>query len=171
MFQSTPLCEGRPKLLGWKHIGYVVSIHAPVRGATIHNTPLDYCGEMFQSTPLCEGRLLVSRYGLQHREFQSTPLCEGRRDGLINPPHTNRVSIHAPARGATVALDIISSIDDSFNPRPRTGGDPQSVANSRVDLLFQSTPPHGGRPKTTFYSCLYVKVSIHAPARGATHFL
>ena len=33
-----------------------------------------------------------------------------------------------------------------FNPRPRMGGDSETL-QSALDLLkFQSTPPHGGRP-------------------------
>jgi len=34
-----------------------------------------------------------------------------------------RVSIHAPARGATLSFAIHPRRFDSFNPRPRTGGD------------------------------------------------
>ena len=78
----------------------------------------------------------------------------------------------------------------SFNPRPRTGGDGWSKSQLRVELRFQSAPPHGGRHgvagsrigQTTFQSApphggrligLDVlvadqEVSIRAPARGAT---
>ena len=55
------------------------------------------------------------------------------------------VSIHAPARGATVHGDH----------------------RSGPALEFQSTPPRGGR-RTAISGMLGVEVSIHAPARGAT---
>ena len=59
----------------------------------------------------------------------------------------------------------------SFNPRPRTGGDRQVRVHPARITRFQSTPPHGGRHH---FFCVYEQpalVSIHAPARGATHFL
>ena len=56
-----------------------------------------------------------------------------------------RVSIHAPVRGATGIKRICSG-----------------------DRLFQSTPPCGGRLIRTFYKYLFEIVSIHAPVRGAT---
>jgi len=34
----------------------------------------------------------------------------------------------------------------SFNPRPRTGGDILFGTGIMRFSLFQSTPPHGGRP-------------------------
>jgi len=63
------------------------------------------------------------------------------RDGL-----ELEVSIHAPARGATRASWWATSRGCSFNPRPRTGGDPNIAAAARAAGMFQSTPPHGGRP-------------------------
>ena len=80
-----------------------------------------------------------------------------------------------------------------FNPRPRTGGDstPRGFA---YGIMFQSTPPHGGRLHDRWSQPLgavvafqstpphggrlsiaanppeaFEIVSIHAPARGATH--
>ncbi len=77
-----------------------------------------------------------------------------------------------------------------FNPRPRVGGDSYRLLSAQPWLLFQSTPPRGGRHEgTTRYGCdkcfnprprvggdeFYAKairtvksVSIHAPAWGAT---
>ena len=56
------------------------------------------------------------------------------------------VSIHAPARGATL-----------YNILPKM---------SR--LLFQFTPLREGRPKYANNLLAKISVSIHAPARGAT---
>ena len=57
------------------------------------------------------------------------------------------VSIHAPARGATMIIKIYFLI-----------------------YMFQSTPPRGGRPECTECHALLGDVSIHAPARGATPY-
>ena len=56
-----------------------------------------------------------------------------------------KVSIHAPARGATVY-----------------------VCRSQDDIKFQSTLPHGERHILLDAFRRDILVSIHAPARGAT---
>ncbi len=55
------------------------------------------------------------------------------------------VSIHAPAKGATAQRKAYILADNSFNPRPREGGDCFACVCCRV-----------------------INVSIHAPAKGAT---
>ena len=59
------------------------------------------------------------------------------------------VSIHAPTRGAT--LNTRETLFDNFK--------------------FQSTHPHGVRPKASKGSWITLSVSIHAPTRGATLFV
>ena len=57
----------------------------------------------------------------------------------------SRISIHAPARGATIDVEIHTVATKDFNPRPREGGD---LPDAEVSFL--------------------TGISIHAPARGAT---
>ena len=56
------------------------------------------------------------------------------------------VSIHAPARGATLVQDV----------------------QEALDRVFQSTRPRGARRDKNPVSARSTAVSIHAPARGAT---
>ena len=58
----------------------------------------------------------------------------------------NKVSIHAPAKEATALTQSSGGQYQSFNPRPREGGDILSGA----------------------YGFAYTAVSIHAPAKEAT---
>src|SRR5690606_17426842 len=51
------------------------------------------------------------------------------------------------------------------------GGDLFPDATLVGDDWFQSTPPRGGRPAFAALMRLSRSVSIHAPARGATHSL
>ena len=75
------------------------------------------------------------------------------------------VSIHAPARGATVPRGHGKTIL-CFNPRTRTGCD--SLADVYMRRAeFQSTHPHGVRLNHPGQLTI-LQVSIHAPARGAT---
>ena len=59
---------------------------------------------------------------------------------------THDISIHAPARGATVFLACVALDHNHFNPRSREGSDGQAVHNTVNKFA----------------------ISIHAPARGAT---
>jgi len=100
-----------------------------------------------------------------------------------------KVSIHAPVRGATWQRksDIRSSC--SFNSRPRAGGNLTSHPSILLFGLFQFTPPCGGqlnklvggdsggsfnsRPRAGGNGSVdeyhaHETVSIHAPVRGAT---
>jgi len=163
LFQSTPPRGGRPV---WRPMvmGWTCFNPRPREGATSPPMRLtSFSG--FQSTPPRGGRLRQCATRCLRPEFQSTPPRGGRRaaaiakatEGCFNPrPREGGdekavkvtadliVSIHAPARGATLRHSLP---DDAacFNPRPREGGD-----------SFLISYPAGPT------------VSIHAPARGAT---
>ena len=101
------------------------------------------------------------------------------------------VSIHAPARGATLCLRSGPGAGVMFQSTPPHGGRLIIQLFFLLIALFQSTPPHGGRLNNAFtswttgwfqstpphggrqylllpwvYPC---NVSIHAPARGGDY--
>ena len=79
----------------------------------------------------------------------------------------SRVSIHAPAGGATANnLETARSIKFQ-STRPR-GARLDNVGLLNTDVAFQSTRPRGAR--LSFHRLLlsHTRVSIHAPAGGAT---
>ena len=101
----------------------------------------------------------------------------------------DRISIHAPARGATSFSETSVSCSCYFNPRSRKGSDAVSDAQSSDVQLFQSTLPQGERQQletglsySSYFNPRSRKgsdddginyviingISIHAPARGAT---
>ena len=112
-----------------------------------------------------------------------TPKC-------IPVPFHNRVSIHAPAWGATplprpsacraksfkprtrVGCDTAKPPDGAvtvgFNPRTRVGCDGASRRKREVLCRFQSTHPRGVRRQGYCAADPAAQVSIHAPAWGAT---
>ena len=55
-----------------------------------------------------------------------------------------------------------------FNPRSHKGSDRASVLLSSDQNLFQSTLPQGERQEIDKDPDKYLKISIHAPTRGAT---
>ena len=98
-----------------------------------------------------------------------------------------RISIHAPPRGATAVSATMSRLRD-FNSRPSARGDPHtrvsadlrsdfnSRPSARGDLRdalwrsaqeFQFTPLREGRQNLD-WAYKSIKISIHAPPRGAT---
>ena len=79
----------------------------------------------------------------------------------------HRVSIHAPARGATTLPSSMYSGKYSFNPRPCARGDPGQGRDDRVVHRFNPRPCARGDELSGHVWPLW-PVSIHAPARGAT---
>ena len=78
------------------------------------------------------------------------------------------VSIHAPTRGATMVMHHERMRYDVSIHAPTRG----ATTNDGLcifSFLFQSTHPHGVRPPVSCWADGVVMVSIHAPTRGATH--
>ena len=121
-----------------------------------------------RSTPPRAGRHIPAKNKKLPMPFQSTPPRGGATYPAMPPQGEGHVSTHAPARGATWEVLDLCSLLDGFNPRPCAGGDvPQSLHTS-YKLMFQSTPLRGGRHGEGQHRESVCRVSIHAPARGAT---
>ena len=168
---------------------YIVSIHAPAWGATLRSA-LTTTSSMFQSTHPRGVRLLDLSHIIVHRvEFQSThprgvrhsefgavrvvdvfqsthPRGVRPKSGSL-PQSSPRVSIHAPAWGAT------SARKDSRLPPSFQSTHPRGVRHGRdegrwAEGGFQSTHPRGVRHLKAEREKRQALVSIHAPAWGAT---
>ena len=169
-------------------LGIGVSIHAPARGATNSRRSRSHDKRSFNPRPRAGGD---RRYDQNADPSPISTPPRGGRQGMtscvsgvragFNPrpraggdavgrpeEHYGPVSIHAPARGATVwlpagdRLTVVSihapargatawwhgstTTPARFNPRPRAGGDPRRRCRSSPASRFQSTPPRGGRP-------------------------
>ena len=79
------------------------------------------------------------------------------------------VSIHAPARGATSSARWPSSASARFQSTLPRGERPIQATDTSTSPQFQSTLPRGERQWPVVLQCGLDGVSIHAPARGATH--
>ena len=141
MFQSTHPCGVRRHALVGVNLEELVSIHAPVWGATFFapGLPVTKCFNP-RTRVGCDKEELRR---LTEGGFQSTHPC-GVRRGFSYQSGVWLVSIHAPVWGATVWQSVCVNVS-----------------------LFQSTHPCGVRP----YALTAVPahaVSIHAPVWGAT---
>ena len=143
-FQFTPLREGRPGLLLPRTIAYnfnsrpsargdapkwycgdsanIISIHAPPRGATVHQN------------------VLVFVKGIS---IHAPPRGATSRLPSARPPKC--ISIHAPPRGATSGVyDGAFRSTRDFNSRPSARGD-QRMRLRWLAISFQFTPLREGR--------------------------
>ena len=125
-------------------------------------------GIKFQFTPLREGRPVTVPDGWMAYSFQFTPLREGRRVLVTMCIIHRSISIHAPPRGATcVGYDVhYTSVD--FNSRPSARGDRAASGVLDHRQRFQFTPLREGRPRFLSPVRPAMRISIHAPPRGAT---
>ncbi len=166
LFQSTPLREGRRQprpLVLWKCVSihapargatlilkpynslFAVSIHAPARGAT---AALDAsaASSAFQSTPLREGRRVLRYPPVRGAGFNPRPCARGDHIGLGSRYTNQRVSIHAPARGATLCSSRFIGLCGVSIHAPARGATKIGSA-SFAAYMFQSTPLREGRPR------------------------
>ena len=143
----------------------------------------------FQSTLLQEERPYLPCLFATGHVFQSTLLQEERRDNTapycrfktFNPrsykrsdlmqkrnPILQKLSIHAPTRGATFLYNHHINVNKTFNPRSYKRSDISICILIHATLIFQSTLLQEERLHTdNTYRCI-ILLSIHAPTRGAT---
>ena len=168
-----------------------VSIHAPAREVTSNSPVINAIAPRFQSTPPRGKRPAVWLQPASAPEcFNPRPRAGSDPDQRPLPRRGVEVSIHAPAREATLPLgecprDIEVSIHapareatsstsascsarSRFNPRPRAGSDSPRIGSVSPASVFQSTPPRGKRRRSAVFRPDQWSVSIHAPAREAT---
>jgi len=77
--------------------------------------------------------------------FQSTPPRGGRPGSFRQQHGRGDVSIHAPARGATLLDASVRDEQIVSIHAPARGATRGKTYYSRETLMFQSTPPRGGR--------------------------
>jgi|GEM_PF-245250 len=157
-------------------------------GARLLRTYASVRSASFQSTRPHGARLGVPPVSSPSPAFQSTRPHGARHLQAHRQLRRVAVSIHAPARGATGA-DQAHGRAGSVSIHAPARGATIAAASDIFGTKFQSTRPHGARPWTKTdrgsprgfnprartgrddLACVHgviAKVSIHAPARGAT---
>ena len=135
----------RPSQWRYEPGGIRISIHAPAWGATLITGANRGKAKEFQSTLPHGERLIVIMTAAIFGTFQST-LPHGERPKYpCSKDQRDKISIHAPAWGATILKPVPIAL-----------------------FKFQSTPPHGERPDHRIQEERPYYISIHAPAWGAT---
>ena len=81
----------------------------------------------------------------------------------------DKISIHAPTRGATPLGVITICKSDNFNPRSHEGSDEEEQKFLYKGDISIHAPTRGATVDAMYTGANY-DISIHAPTRGATHF-
>ena len=122
----------------------------------------------FQFTPPRGGRRKCpTRCDCSGLYFNSRPRVGGDESALKRSSAVIRFQF-TPPRGGRLPHREIRAVAVNFNSRPRVGGDVNAVACAVVPVIFQFTPPRGGRLMQSCTIRSISRISIHAPAWGAT---
>ena len=166
-FQSTRPHGARPRQACAIGADIEVSIHAPARGAT-PTAPDCPCSHLrFQSTRPHGARLRWRDRLIERSLFQSTRPHGARPHGYPEAIEYSRVSIHAPARGATALPPAWNGTLIVSIHAPARGAT-RRRADADVEPRGFNPRARTGRDSRGQYESLSHSVSIHAPARGAT---
>ena len=148
--------------LPWRQVAAQTFQSTHPRGVRPDNPSAYHIKEEFQSTHPRGVRRRAGHADNRKRRFQSTHprgvrLCTYCDDtGLI------KISIHAPAWGATLACVHVAHLRMNFNPRTRVGCDYFFLCLSIGLSIFQSTHPRGVRPmRLVFFPICMIFQSTH----------
>ena len=146
----------------------IVSIHAPAWGATVSAAWADIIEDVSIHAPAWGATGRGDGKGSRRSCFN--PRTRVGCDVILGEQQRRlgAVSIHAPAWGATAGRGHTDQRTEGFNPRTRVGCDISAALSLRPLKMFQSTHPRGVRPRQDDDQQLAGRVSIHAPAWGAT---
>ena len=92
----------------------------------------------------------------------------GATQNLLSLNHIKAISIHAPTRGATCSRQHLFRICYKFQSTLPQGERQVCYGKSKDFWIFQSTLPQGERPGDIYVFAIIFFISIHAPTRGAT---
>ena len=157
-----PLCFKLTFLLKY----FIISIHAPARGASLCFFSYLIGSMLFQFTPLREGLQPCTASWQSWHNFNSRP-CER---GFLFLPLPSRLVFYFNSRpcerGFTTA-QIFGLKNRNFNSRPcERGFKSQYISFSDIDISIHA-PARGASQSQTLLRHR-VPISIHAPARGAS---
>ena len=124
---------------------------------------------LFQSTLPREERLKQLEALKLELQFQSTLPREERRFVSDILREYDRISIHAPTRGATLLVRNVPRAYTAISIHaPTRGATIWWAVLTPMEVIFQSTLPREERPNELRKCKAVFSISIHAPTRGAT---
>ena len=145
---------------------WVISIHAPPRGATARQRRTWCRAIYFNSRPSARGDVHGQK-GRTRRAISIHAPPRGATHAATGNAAAVRISIHAPPRGATAHSAAVRCFSAAFQFTPLREGRLRGVRESGRRENFNSRPSARGDPLGGLHSTGGA-ISIHAPPRGAT---
>ncbi len=144
-----------------------VSIHAPVRGATLRDLHVPQRSTMVSIHAPVRGATAFRLSVSVHDSFN--PRARTGRDDVIHEPRRHEhVSIHAPVRGATSCDRAAAPLIDVSIHAPVRGATIAAEAHQVPMRVSIHAPVRGATSQARALLRRSINVSIHAPVRGAT---
>ena len=143
MFRSTPPREGRPYRAPSPAVARGFDPRPHARGDAIPPKP-SRRPNSFDPRPHARGDVDQHQMIAGCHGFDPRPHARGDNQ-IVRPPGSDRVSIHAPTRGATPRCGSMRWNLNSFDPRPHARGDFAGLRSLGRRPSFRSTPPREGR--------------------------
>ena len=144
-----------------------ISIHAPAKGATQSYLTWQPSAEHFNPRSRegsDRGAPLTRR-----TRWHFNPRSREGSDCCMSPTfQRSKISIHAPAKGATQMAVPFLYRQRHFNPRSREGSDATSACAVYGMRYFNPRSREGSDISELHFPRNLLRISIHAPAKGAT---
>ena len=182
--------EGSDSMPAQTRLCFVISIRAPAKGATPNTKPFLFNVSHISIRAPAKGATVQLCYMTTRPKFQSALPRRERHFTPLDDTGQYKISIRAPAKGATGLRVKSRHREKDFNPRSREGSDcngcckirsnlyfnPRSREGSDVKIIqpncssfkFQSALPRRERRDLNINYPATRKISIRAPAKGAT---
>ena len=143
-----------------------ISIHAPVKGATHAYTTRRGRGGISIHAP-AKGATVLPPLHQPPPAYFNPRSREGSDFQWLYMLFVHSISIHAPAKGATIAYRYTAA-HRNFNPRSREGSDSATRFHASSHSHFNPRSREGSDGKARRFVFSGSIISIHAPAKGAT---
>ncbi len=167
LFQSTHPCGARHAVTVAGDNRVRVSIHAPVRGATVLEAEGSVELQVSIHAPV-RGATTSESPGRTRAGVSIHAPVRGATRSSCRPAGLSRVSIHAPVRGAT-REERCSRPARRFQSTRPCGARRIFRLSHVVARVVSIHAPVRGATAVLLYVVTHERVSIHAPVRGATH--
>ena len=118
----------------------MISIHAPVKGATYASEGDDHVRKISIHAPV-KGATQTTYNTTATNQISIHAPVKGATAAPIDLTGAPGISINAPVKGATVSLQSRLATAEDFNPRSREGSDDSVHTTSIWETRFQSTLP------------------------------
>ena len=158
-FQSTHPWRVRRDFFLYLLAHLIISIHAPVKGATSIAPSTSVSHWLFQSThPWRVRQMAILIWNISHKISIHAPVKGATGHGLPAIHQIFFISIHAPVKGATILLDWEGSDMGKFQSTHPWRVRRCTMPMIKADWIFQSTHPWRVRRR---YVHVYVRTAIN----------